>query len=450
MPVVRPPSPASAPIRAGAGCSARCSALPLLASGGLAGCSDDEATRRPGRAGRAVGLLVGRREAGRADREGAAALLAAQPPGHLPGHLAGRRRLLRPAGHPGRRRQRAGPDPDRRRHADRVRPAGRSCSTSAGTSPTSGSTCAGCRTGLVRYGKVDGRTMAVAGRRRPTRPWSSTASCCAGCEVPEPRGRDVLGRTTSPGPPEVTRGQRRPGGRHHGRRPATTGRSGSGCGSQGGEFYRGRQLGFGADELIAWFELWQRARGRPGHAERRPGRAGRQRRAGPATGGHRDDRRLVRLVPPAAGAAAAHRGRAGRGRLPRPARPRSGRGRRCTGPRSGAPATRTPVIDVINFLTTNGEAGTRPRPRTRPERQPRRSAATPRAASPTRPSSAPPRSAPSIADQARAGTRAAAEGAREGAHPAGRRRGEHPRQAGRHPRGHLTLHGPGQRRPGPA
>ena len=30
--------------------------------------------------------------------------------------------------------------------------------------------------------------------------------------------------------------------------------------SQGGEFYRGNQLGFGADELIAWFELWQRAR----------------------------------------------------------------------------------------------------------------------------------------------------------------------------------------------
>ncbi|MEK8109450.1 hypothetical protein NKG94_42390 [Micromonospora sp. M12] len=46
--------------------------------------------------------------------------------------------------------------------------------------------------------------------------------------------------------------------------------------SQGGEFYRGNELGFGADELIAWFELWQRAR--RGRATRSgSGRAGRQR-----------------------------------------------------------------------------------------------------------------------------------------------------------------------------
>ncbi|MEE3918480.1 extracellular solute-binding protein [Micromonospora sp. BRA006-A] len=79
---------------------------------------------------------------------------------------------------------------------------------------------------------------------------------------------------------------------------------------------------------------------RPGHTERRPGRAGRQRRAGPPARGHRAHRCLLRLVAPAARVAGPDRRRAGRGGLPG-RRPPSGPGRRCTGPVSGAPATRT-------------------------------------------------------------------------------------------------------------
>ena len=49
----------------------------------------------------ALGLLVGWPASRGADRTGPAALLAAQPPGHLPGHLAGRSRPLRAPRHRG-------------------------------------------------------------------------------------------------------------------------------------------------------------------------------------------------------------------------------------------------------------------------------------------------------------------------------------------------------------
>ena len=81
-----------------------------------------DADRR--RADRVLGLLVGRGRAGR----GSPRRRCGSTPSRTPGSRfrvtwQGLDRLLRPAGHPGHRRERAGPVPDRRHRPDRVRPA---------------------------------------------------------------------------------------------------------------------------------------------------------------------------------------------------------------------------------------------------------------------------------------------------------------------------------------
>jgi ABC-type glycerol-3-phosphate transport system substrate-binding protein len=111
--------------------------------------------------------------------------------------------------------------------------------------------------GLIRYGTVEGRTMAVAaGQTHAVVVFNR--DLLRELEMPEPRAgmtwADYISWAT-----QVTEASDR--------RVAGT-MDGSGdyralwlwLRSQGGEFYRGNQLGFGADELIAWFELWQRAR----------------------------------------------------------------------------------------------------------------------------------------------------------------------------------------------
>ncbi|MEU4529411.1 extracellular solute-binding protein [Micromonospora ureilytica] len=111
--------------------------------------------------------------------------------------------------------------------------------------------------GLIRYGTVEGRTMAVAaGQTHAVVVFNR--DLLRELQMPEPRAgmswADYISWAT-----QVTEASDR--------RVAGT-MDGSGdyralwlwLRSQGGEFYRGNQLGFGADELIAWFELWQRAR----------------------------------------------------------------------------------------------------------------------------------------------------------------------------------------------
>ena len=163
--------------------------------------------------------------------------------------------------------------------------------------------------------------------------------------------------------------------------------------SQGGEFYRGNQLGFGADELIAWFELWQRAR---------RGRATPSAALVEQADSGEPARQLVVTGVTAASFAWSHQ-------LPELQRlteselgivgvpgPPGAQWARASMYWAAFRGTRHPdaVADVINFLTTNGRGRRRSRPRAWPERQCRRSAATPRAASPTRPSDGPPSSAP--------------------------------------------------------
>ncbi|GAB3954180.1 hypothetical protein GCM10027614_60840 [Micromonospora vulcania] len=169
--------------------------------------------------------------------------------------------------------------------------------------------------GLIRYGTVDGRTMAVAGGQTLAAVVFNR-DLLKELRVPEPRSgmpwTDYIAwaeQVTEASDGQVA-GTMDPSGDYRALWLWLR--------SQGGEFYRGRQLGFGPDELIGWFELWQRPAAR-GHPGRGAGRAGRQRGAGPATGGHRADRRFLRLVAPAARAAEAHQVRVGRGRLPRPA-----------------------------------------------------------------------------------------------------------------------------------
>ncbi|MBQ1019627.1 extracellular solute-binding protein [Micromonospora sp. D93] len=111
--------------------------------------------------------------------------------------------------------------------------------------------------GLIRYGTVEGRTMAVAAAQTHA-VVVFNRDLLRELQMPEPRAgmtwADYISWAT-----QVTEASDR--------RVAGT-MDGSGdyralwlwLRSQGGEFYRGNQLGFGADELIAWFELWQRAR----------------------------------------------------------------------------------------------------------------------------------------------------------------------------------------------
>ncbi|MEU4555004.1 carbohydrate ABC transporter substrate-binding protein (CUT1 family) [Micromonospora violae] len=111
--------------------------------------------------------------------------------------------------------------------------------------------------GLIRYGTVDGRTMAVAAGQTHAAVVFNR-DLLRDLHMPEPRAGmtwpDYLSWAA-----QVTEAS-------DGRVAGTMDGSGDyralwlWLRSQGGEFYRGNQLGFGADELIAWFELWQRAR----------------------------------------------------------------------------------------------------------------------------------------------------------------------------------------------
>ncbi|SCF08119.1 multiple sugar transport system substrate-binding protein [Micromonospora echinospora] len=111
--------------------------------------------------------------------------------------------------------------------------------------------------GLVRYGQVAGRTMAVA-----------AAQNSAGLVF----NRDLLARLRQPAPrsgmsyPEYLTWAARVTDASDGRVAGTMDPSGDHRAlwlwlrSRGKEFYQGRKLGFDSPELIDWFELWQRAR----------------------------------------------------------------------------------------------------------------------------------------------------------------------------------------------
>ncbi|MCF0095442.1 extracellular solute-binding protein [Micromonospora sp. MH99] len=208
--------------------------------------------------------------------------------------------------------------------------------------------------GLIRYGTVDGRTMAVAAGQTLAAVVFNR-DLLRELRVPEPRGgmpwADYIAWAQ-----QVTEAS-------DGQVAGTMDASGDyralwlWLRSQGGEFYRGRQLGFGAEELIAWFELWQRARtGRatPGAALVEQADSGE-----PA-------RQLVVTGLTAASFAWSHQ-------LPEMQRlsdselgvvgfpgPPGAQWARASMYWAGFRGTRHPdaVADVINFLTTNGEAGT--------------------------------------------------------------------------------------------
>ncbi|MET8254462.1 extracellular solute-binding protein [Micromonospora sp. NPDC005197] len=208
--------------------------------------------------------------------------------------------------------------------------------------------------GLIRYGTVDGRTMAVAAGQTLAAVVFNR-DLLRELRVPEPRGGmswvDYLAWAQ-----QVTEAS-------DGQVAGTMDASGDyralwlWLRSQGGEFYRGRQLGFGAEELIAWFELWQRAR--TGRAT--PGAA----LVDQADSGE-PARQLVVTGLTAASFAWSHQ-------LPELQRltdselgvvgfpgPPGAQWARASMYWAGFRGTRhaDTVADVINFLTTNGEAGT--------------------------------------------------------------------------------------------
>ncbi|WDZ85136.1 ABC transporter substrate-binding protein [Micromonospora cathayae] len=115
----------------------------------------------------------------------------------------------------------------------------------------------GLPTGLVRYGQVEGRTMAVAAAQ------NSAALVF---------NRDLLRRLDQPAPysgmsyPEYLTWAAQVTEASDGRVAGTMDPSGDHRAlwlwlrSRGSEFYQGRKLGFELPELMDWFELWQRAR----------------------------------------------------------------------------------------------------------------------------------------------------------------------------------------------
>ncbi|MEH0972717.1 extracellular solute-binding protein [Micromonospora sp. CPCC 205546] len=125
---------------------------------------------------------------------------------------------------------------------------------------------------------------------------------------------------------------------------------------QGGEFYRGRQLGFGADALVEWFELWRRARS---------GRATPSAALVEQAEGGEPTRQLVVTGATAASFAWSHQlpelqrltdAELGLAAMPGPVEAQWPRASMYWAAFRG---TRHPalVADVINFLTGNGEAG---------------------------------------------------------------------------------------------
>ncbi|MEU8083570.1 extracellular solute-binding protein [Micromonospora sp. NPDC049101] len=208
--------------------------------------------------------------------------------------------------------------------------------------------------GLIRSGTVQGRTMAVAGGQTHAAVVFNR-DLLRDLKVPEPRAgmtwADYIAWAE-----QVTETS-------EGQVAGTVDASGDHRAlwlwlrSQGGEFYRGNQLGFGADELIAWFELWQRAR----TARATPGAA-----LVEQTDSRELNRQLVVTGMTAASFAWSHqlpelqrltKAELGVVGLPGPPGAQWARASMYWAAFRG---TRHPdtVTDVINFLTTNGEAGT--------------------------------------------------------------------------------------------
>ncbi|MEU7755427.1 extracellular solute-binding protein [Micromonospora sp. NPDC049171] len=208
--------------------------------------------------------------------------------------------------------------------------------------------------GLIRSGTVQGRTMAVAGGQTHAAVVFNR-DLLRDLKVPEPRAgmtwADYIAWAE-----QVTETS-------EGQVAGTVDASGDHRAlwlwlrSQGGEFYRGNQLGFGADELIAWFELWQRAR----TARATPGAA-----LVEQVDSRELNRQLVVTGMTAASFAWSHqlpelqrltKAELGVVGLPGPPGAQWARASMYWAAFRG---TRHPdtVTDVINFLTTNGEAGT--------------------------------------------------------------------------------------------
>ncbi|WP_433127050.1 ABC transporter substrate-binding protein [Micromonospora sp. CA-240977] len=208
--------------------------------------------------------------------------------------------------------------------------------------------------GLIRYGTVEGRTMAVAAGQTHAAVVFNR-DLLRELRVPEPRGgmswADYISWAQ-----QVTDAS---DGQVAGTMDASSDQRALWLWlrSQGGEFYRGNQLGFGADELIAWFELWQRARsGRatPGAAlvEQADGRD--MARQPVVTGLTAASFAWSHQLPELQRLTQAELGVVG---LPGPPGAQWARASMSWAAFRG---TRHPdtVADVINFLTTNGEAGT--------------------------------------------------------------------------------------------
>ncbi|MER5333358.1 extracellular solute-binding protein [Micromonospora sp. NPDC002717] len=208
--------------------------------------------------------------------------------------------------------------------------------------------------GLVRYGQVDGRTVGVAA--------GQTAAALV-------HNRTLLRRLGVPEPgdgmtwPEYVAWARRVTLASEGRVAGTMDASGDyrafwhWLRGQGGEFYRGRQLGFDADALVEWFELWRRARSdraTPSAALVEQADSGEPARQLVVTGAAAASFAWSHQLPELQRLTGAELGLAA---LPGPPEAQWARASMFW---AGFRGTRQPAVvaDVINFLTGNGEVGT--------------------------------------------------------------------------------------------
>ncbi|MDG4806047.1 extracellular solute-binding protein [Micromonospora sp. WMMD1120] len=208
--------------------------------------------------------------------------------------------------------------------------------------------------GLIRYGTVEGRTMAVAaGQTHASLVFNR--DLLKDLRLPEPRS-DMTWDEYISWAEQVTEAS-------DGRVAGTVDPSGDyralwlWLRSQGGDLYRGRQLGFGVEQLIAWFEIWQearRARATPGAALVEPADSGEPAKQLVVTGLTAASVAWSHQLPELQRLTKAELGVVG---LPGPAAVQWARASMYWAAFRG---TRHPdaVIDVLNFLTTNGEAGT--------------------------------------------------------------------------------------------
>ncbi|MEH1168534.1 extracellular solute-binding protein [Micromonospora sp. CPCC 205539] len=212
----------------------------------------------------------------------------------------------------------------------------------------------GLSEGLIRYGTVDGRTMGVAAGQTHAAVVFNR-DLLRELRVPEP-SRGMSWADYVAWAEQVTEAS-------DGQVAGTMDPSGDyralwlWLRSQGSEFYRGRQLGFGADELIAWFELWQRARNAratPSAALVEQADSGEPARQLVVTGSTAASFAWSHQLPELQRLTEAELGVVG---FPGPPGAQWARASMYWAAFRG---TRHPdtVIDVINFLTTNGEAGT--------------------------------------------------------------------------------------------